>query len=258
MFRSIVDNRNWSLITLLIRRELKVKYRGSILGYLWSMLNPLFFMLIISFVFSKLMRGIENYDMFVLSGILFWNMTQHAIMGGTSSFVGNSGLLLKVKTPIWIYAVVPLGSALTNFVLALVPYLLFLLIKGIPVPLAILFLPFLLVLYSLFLTGIALTLSTMNVFFRDVAHVMESVIQLLFYATLIIYDRRNPMIPENIKEILGLNPLTRFVEFFRDVLFKTTEFDFRILLILVFASLISLAVGAITYKKNRTKIAFKL
>ncbi|MBI2602723.1 MAG: ABC transporter permease [Deltaproteobacteria bacterium] len=253
-----LEKKPWLLLKLLVHRELKLKYRGSVLGYLWSMLNPLFFMIIISLVFSRLIRGIENYDIFVLSGILFWNMTAHSLTGGTSSFVNNAGLLMKVKTPIWVFALVPLGSALTNLVLALIPYTIFVLFKGVMIPWTVVFLPVVLFLYALFLAGLSLVLSTMNVFFRDVAHVLEPLIQLAFYATPIIYDRQHPMIPESIRMIIGLNPFTQFVEMFRQTIFRFDAFHYHFLISISVLAVISLALGLTVFQKKRAMIAFKL
>lgn len=243
---------------MLVARELRVKYRGSFLGYLWSMLNPLFFMIIISLVFSRLMRGIENYELYVLSGILFWNMTAHALVGGTGAIVGNAGLVLKVRTPIWVFALVPLGSAIVNFILALFPYLAIVMLRGHPIPWSLFLLPVLLLLYSLFLSGLALALATANVFFRDVMHVMEPVIQLLFYATPIIYDRSNPMIPPTIRYILGLNPFTRFVELFRATIFLPSSSSIALLIVLTVLSAVVLILGALVYRVNRNQLTFRV
>jgi ABC-2 type transport system permease protein/lipopolysaccharide transport system permease protein len=222
------------------------------------MLNPLFFMLIISFVFSKMMRGTEDYDAFVLAGILFWNMTAQSIIGGTGALVNNSGLLLKVRTPMWIFAIVPLGSAVANLVLAMVPYLIFLFVKGLPIPAGILFLPVFLIFYGVFLAGVTLLLSTANVFFRDVAHVMEPILQLLFYATPVIYDRSNPSLPDHIRELLGFNPFARFVEVFRGVVFRTAMPDWSTLSVLAGGCVLSVSIGLFVYLKFRDRIAFRI
>lgn len=222
------------------------------------MLNPLLFMLIISFVFSKMMRGMVNYDAYVLAGILFWNMTAQSIIGGTNALVGNAGLMSKVRTPMWIFAIVPLGSAMTNLVLALVPYLIFIAIKGIVPPAAILLLPLFLLIYGIFLAGISLALSTANVFFRDVAHVMEPVMQLLFYATPVIYDRNNPGLPEKIRFLLGLNPFARFVELFREIVYAQGGVSIIVLTGLLIGCILSMAIGLTVFIKLRDRIAFKI
>jgi ABC-type polysaccharide/polyol phosphate export permease len=249
---------NFQLLALLIRRELKVKYRGSVLGYLWSMLNPLLFMLIVSTVLRNAMKDIPHFDLYVLSGILFWNMTAHTLIGGTNSIVGNAGLIQKVKVPIWVFTLVPLGSALANLSFALVPYLLLLVAKGVPFPVAIVAAPLVLAVYAVFMAGISLGLATVNVFFRDVSHVMEPLLQLLFYATPIIYDRHGPLIPERMRFVLGLNPLARFVELFRTTVFEPASVEPWLVAILVGAAVTSLAIGSAVYRRQCAAIAYRL
>lgn len=246
------------LVMMLVKRELKVKYRGSILGYLWSMLNPLLFMVIISIVFSFLIKGIENYNLFVLSGILFWNMVTLTLNLGTTSIVRNAALLQKVRIPIWVFPLVPAGLGITNFLLSLVPYLCVFLWSGRAIPPQFWLAPVIFVLALVFLSGISLTLSTVNVFFRDVAHVLEPLLTLLFYATPVIFNRHGDNIPAKIKQLLGLNPFTHFIEAFRATIFGGDWISLQDFGVLVLLSGLSLSLGAWTYKSQKYKIIFNL
>lgn len=247
------------LVAILVKRELKVKYRGSVLGYLWSMLNPLLFMVIISVVFSFLMRGIENYNLYVLSGILFWNMVTVSLNLGTSAIVRNSSLLQKVKVPTWIFPVVPAGLGLTNFALSIVPYAVIYVISGRAMPDQLWLAPVLFVLTMAFIAGLSLGLSVLNVFFRDVSHVLEPLLTLTFYATPVIYDRHASAIPEAVRGLLLLNPFTHFIEAFRAVMFggvyHVNVQEFALLLAM---SVGSMAGGLLLYKNLRKKIIFYL
>jgi ABC-type polysaccharide/polyol phosphate export permease len=250
--------RNWRLLALLVGRELKVKYRSSFLGYLWSMLNPLLFMMIITFVFSRLMRGVEHYDIYVLSGVLFWNMTAMSIIGSTHSLVANSGLLRKVRVPYWIFVVVPIGAAVVNCSLAFAPYAAIVLVKGLSVKPQMLGAPLVLVLYAAFLAGLGSILATLNVYFRDVGHVVEPLLQLGFYATPIIYDRRNPSIPEWAQNLLGLNPLVQFIDLFRSALFSSEFFSWGAVLAAALSAALSLGVAAVFYRHSVAKLSFRI
>lgn len=247
-----------ALISLLIRRELKVKYRGSTLGYLWSMLNPLLFMVIISVVFSFVMRGIENYNLFVLSGILFWNMVTLSLNLGTTAIVRNASLLQKVRIPIWVFPVVPAGLGVTNFMLSLLPYFIVYAFSGRSWPAQLWLFPFILVLILIFLTSISVMLSTMNVFFRDVAHVMEPLLTLLFYGTPIIYDRHGPNFPEKAQKLLLLNPFTHFVEAYRATIFGGSTVAMSELGMLCLLTLSSVLIAAWAYKRSKNKIIYNL
>ncbi len=246
------------VVSLLVKRDLKVKYRGSFLGYLWSMLNPLLFMLIISFVFSKFMKDIPNYNLYVLSGILFWNMANLALVGGTHSIAANAHLIRKIKLPIWVFPCVPLGTAFVNFVLSLVPFCVVMLWTGHVPGWKIAFLPFVLFLYAIFLLGISLTLSTLNVFFRDVGHVLEPILQITFYATPIIYDRSHSSLPAEFKNILSLNPFTHFIEAARAIMVGNLEQPFVVAGVLMLVASSSLAVGTFCFKKAKSRFIFNL
>ena len=247
------------VVTMLVRRELKVKYRGTFFGYLWSMLNPLLFMLIISFVFSHLMRGIQNYSLFVLAGILFWNLTAASIIAGTNSIVANASLIQKVKVPLWVFPLVPLGSSAVNLCLALVPFLIISVVLSASFTLNILLLPVIVGLTATFLAGVALALSALNVFFRDVGHVLEPVLTLAFYATPVIYDRNGASVPPHISNLLGFNPLTHFAEAFRSTLVSSApRLTLSSMLLLCLFSADSLVLGTMVYRNCRNKIPFRL
>lgn len=248
-----------SIVWMLVRRDLKVKYRGTVLGYLWSMLNPLLFMSTISVVFSHLVRGIPNYSIFVLAGILFWNMVSITLIAGTGSLVGNAHLIQKIRVPMWVFPMVPLGSSLTNLALALIPYSIVCLVLKVGFSSQVFLLPIVLFILAVFLTGISLGLASLNVFFRDVAHVLEPVMTLLFYATPIIYDRQSASMPENISSILSLNPFVHFVEAFRSTMFPgATPITWMQIGLLVGMAGVSLALGGFVYKRVKTKIPLHL
>ncbi|MCX6123400.1 MAG: ABC transporter permease [Proteobacteria bacterium] len=250
--------RQCDLVQTLVRRELSVKYRGSALGYLWSMVNPLLFMMVISFVFSHLVQGIPHYHLFILSGILFWNLTANSLLGGTLAIVNGGALLRKVKMHAWIFPLVPVLTFSINFALALIPYALIFVLTG-PKTIPVLWqLPFVVALFLMFLYGVSLTLSSMNVFFRDVGHVMEPVLVILMYGSCILYDRNQPSVPDKIRRILEWNPLTHFVEAGRSSLFWSQPIDGREWLILLMLAALSLALGLLTYHFNRDRFIFSL
>ena len=249
---------NIRLLWLLIGRELKVKYRNSVLGYLWSMLNPLLFMTIITIVFSRLIKGVEHYELYVLTGILFWNMTSMSIIGATNSLVNNSGLLRKVRVPYWIFVVVPIGAAAVNCALAFAPYAVIVLVKGASLQPQIIWAPFVIGLYAIFLAGIGSILATLNVYFRDVGHVIEPILQLGFYATPIIYDRQNPAFPEWARELLRLNPLVHFLDLFRSALFSFEFFSLSSLLVAVCSTVVGLAVSGFVYRRCIANLSFRI
>lgn len=246
------------LVQTLVRRELSVKYRGSTLGYLWSMVNPLLFMLVISKVFSYIVKDVPHYHLFVLSGILFWNLTSNSILGGTAAIVNGSSLMRKVKMPVWIFPVVPVLTFSTNFLLALIPYAIIYYFSGPDHVPAYWQLPFLVILYLGFLSGVTLTLSSLNVFFRDIGHVLEPLMVMVMYATPVIYDRNRPGFSEKVREYLEWNPLTHFVEAGRSCLFWVEPIQAQQWLELIGMTCVSLIIGVVVYRCTRNKFIFSL
>jgi ABC-type polysaccharide/polyol phosphate export permease len=247
------------VISLLVRRDLKVKYRGSFFGYLWSMINPLLFMLIITLVFGNFSRDIEHFNIFVLAGILCWQMMSGSIIAGTASIVNGAHLLRKVKLPIWVLPAVPLGTFLTNLALAIFPFALVFLSIGLKPHWELVFFPLLLVLLAFFVFGIALSLASLNVLFRDVGHVLEPVLSLAFYGTPIVYDRHSGVFSGSISKLLALNPFTHFVEAFRACLigYKSDQLPQKLLLLSLMASM-SMLIGLLIYKKIKPRIMFNV
>ena len=250
--------RNLSLVRQLVMRDLAVKYRGSLLGYLWSMLNPLLFMMILSFVFGHFMKGIPDYNLFILSGILAWNMGSQSISMSTHALVNNAGLLRKVRVDHWVFQLVPVCTSFVNFVLALAPFTFIYWHSHRPVSAEIVYLPVVLILYVIFLLGIGLVLGTLNVFFRDVGHMLEPVLQLCFYATPIIYDRNSSNIPRWAAELLSFNPFTHYIEASKACLYGGQGSLSHSFLQMILFSFLSIVLGVLVHLRARTRFAFRL
>jgi ABC-type polysaccharide/polyol phosphate export permease len=246
------------LIRTLVKRDLTVKYRGSILGYLWSMINPLLFMVVISLVFSQIVRDVPYYSLFALSGFLFWNLTSNSIMASTHSIVQQSALLRKVKMSAWTLTLVPLFTFCTNFLLSLVPYTIICFYFRLDrVPYFWQLLPVLLLLL-VFLSGVALTLSSINVMFRDVGHFIEPILAMAMYATPIVYNRFSPSFSDRARELLGYNPMTHFVEAGRSSLFYQELISLERWSLLLALSFTSITVGVFVYRKLSRQFIYNI
>lgn len=247
----------FGLVLLLVKKELKVRYKGSVIGYLWSMLNPLLYMMILAFVFSHVMRfKTENYTLFILTGILGWNLFFQGVVLGTSSIVNNSSLLKKVRVPGTIFTAASVGSCLVNFLLALIPFSLISLWVTGSVPLTALLTPVLLVPYAVFVFGIGLSLASLNVLFRDVSHMLEPILNMVFYATPIIYPI--DVIPERYRWLLDLNPVAYYIKAIRSLMYERTIPDPKLLAILFGLAAVSLGQGLLVHQKTKQKFIYRL
>jgi len=182
----------WSfreLIYNLVLRDLKVRYKNSALGILWSLLNPLLMMLVFTFVFKGLTSrsSLPAYPAFVLGGILAWNLFSASVIGATNSIVGNAHLIKKVYFPREILPISVVLSSLVNYVLALPVYFALAAVLGRTPTLWVLFLPVVVFVQLLFTLGISFILATVNVFYRDTQIVMEVVMLAWFFMTPIFY-----------------------------------------------------------------------
>jgi len=195
----------------MVARNLKVKYRRSVLGVLWTLALPLSQALVYYFVFKYIFKArTEHYVSYVLMGILPWGFISQTVSEASESLIYNAGLLSKIPTPIQVF---PLVANITNFITLLLGFpvvIIFSLISGADISSSMILLPVLLFFLFVICYSITLFLSIQSVYFRDLKPVIVMAIQLLFYATPVIYDLK--MLPEAYQWILYVNPFgTLFV-----------------------------------------------
>ncbi len=238
MIRRIVDLYHYrELIKNLVIRDLKVRYKNSVLGVLWSLLNPLLMTVVFTVVFTLMVPSdIEKFPVFFMCGFLPWSFFSTSVMGGTGSIVNNSGLIKKVYFPREILPLADVLSNLVNFLLALIILFAMIVIFQVRLTPAVLMLPLIILVQVMFVTGMALFLSTANVFYRDTQHILEVVMQAWFFVTPIFYPIT--ILPKS-HQILGftvdvqlwarrLNPMASLIASYRDVLYRggPTGLDF--------------------------------
>lgn len=230
-FREVIRYRY--LLQNLVKRDLKVRYRNSVLGVLWSLLNPLFMMLVFSLIFGKLIprQDIPHYPVFFLVGLLPWNFFSGSILSGTVSITSNAPLIKKVFFPRVLLPTATLMSNLVHFLIAFLVLLVFLFASGIGLTVHALWLPAILFTQLLFTLGLVLTLGTLHVFYRDVVMVLDVVMLAWFFLTPIIYSLDWLGAPQTIMGITfspavvmrWVNPMASIIDGYRTVLWGTTS-----------------------------------
>jgi ABC-type polysaccharide/polyol phosphate export permease len=208
-----------SLIKNLVLKDLKLKYRGSVLGVIWSLLRPLMLIAVYTIAFKFVVRiKMDNYAFFLLVGLLPWNFFSGAAMASTEAVIGNGDLIKKVYFP---RETLPIATVLFNFaqyLLALVVFIpIFFFMGAFPLSWAVLLFFPLLALHLLFTVGAALCLSALTSSFRDVAHLTEVGLVLFFWVTPIIYSIT--MVPPQYQVLMKLSPLASFAVGYQDILF---------------------------------------
>lgn len=206
------------LIVLLVQRDLKVRYKHSALGMLWTLLNPLLQMAVYALVLATILRvDVKNYAVFVLSGLLPWIFISISATSSAHSLLGAQGLIRKIAVPQAVYPLSLVGSKLVDLLFSLVPLALLSLLMGGPVGPSWLFVPVAVFFATCFASGLSLIFATLTVFFRDLRHLIEVLFQLWFYLTPILFTAEQvEKVPYPIvRLIVGLNPATSIVRCFQ-------------------------------------------
>jgi|MudIll2142460700_1097286.scaffolds.fasta_scaffold38406_2 ABC-type polysaccharide/polyol phosphate export permease len=245
------------LLRNLVIRDIKVRYKRSVLGFAWVMLNPLFMMLILSLVFSALFKvTVENYTAYVLSGIIFWHFFSQGTSLALLGFTGNSDLLKKVYIPKVVFPLSVIISALINFILSLIPLFAILLITGTGISYYILLLPVGIMLLFIFSFGVSLILSTITVFFKDMIYIYGVLLMAWMYLTPVFYPPT--IIPEQYRPLFSLNPLYHFIELFRGCLYLDSPLMYEHLIYGLVFSALALLAGWAFYHRYKDRIVYYL
>ena len=238
------------LLIELVKRDIKKKYRRSVLGILWSMLNPFFTMLIMTMVFSNFFRfSITNFPLYLLTGQLMFNFYGEATNTSMESILENSSLIKKVYVPKYIFPLAKVLSSCVNFILSLPGLVLLLFITATDIK-WIMVLSIIPIVYLLiFCCGVGLILSTVAVYFRDMFHLYSVLLTALSYLTPIFYPKE--IIPEKYVFLINFNPLYYFVTMFREIMYYGRLPELNNHLICIIISGIALILGIIIFFKNQ-------
>jgi lipopolysaccharide transport system permease protein len=206
------------LLLSLTKKELKVKYRGSALGFLWSLLNPILTMLVYSFVFSIVLRaGIEQFAIFLICALLPFNFLSNSVNYGTGSIIGNSNLVNKIYFPREILPLSIVMANLINFFLELVALFIVLGFMGYKFYIYLYLLPVVIFFQFFLVVGMTLLVSALNVFFRDLQHLITIIMMVWFFGTPIIYPLG--MVPPQYQYIIKINPMTIYTSYYRNIFY---------------------------------------
>jgi ABC-2 type transport system permease protein len=202
------------LIWALALKELKVRYKRSVLGFMWALLNPALMMLVMTIVFSTIMRfAIPHYAIFLLSVLLPWTFFSQSLSYAVESIVGNGELIKKVSVPKLVFPVAAVVSNIINLLLSLIPLALLVIGMRHPFYLTWLYLPVPILALIIFTLGMTFFFAAVNVYYRDVAHILQVVLSAWFYFTPIIYAL--DFIPPNWQWLFKLNPIIYVINGFR-------------------------------------------
>jgi ABC-type polysaccharide/polyol phosphate export permease len=215
------------LIQSLVARELKARYRGSVLGFLWSFVNPLLLLLIYSFIFTTILPNreadVQPYSLFMFCGILPWTWFASSLTESSGVLISGGNLIKKVLFPAEILPIVTVTANMIHFFLALPILVVFLIVYRAPLTVTeLLWFPLVIAVQYLFTLGCALILSALTVHFRDIKDILSNVLSLWFFATPIIYPYLYA--PDIAKRFLNWNPMAHIVISYQEILFFNGPF----------------------------------
>lgn len=236
-----------AVISLAVK-TIKLRYKNSFLGVLWSMLNPLLFLLILVIVFKEI-NHIENFTLYALSGLIFWNFISASILQVLTSFIDNASILKSVNLHPFSFPLSAMLAAVINLFLTFVPFFGILFFLNFQLGFSILYVIPLIVVTGIFVLGFGMLLGTLNVFFRDIQLLWSTIIPAFFYFTPIAYTP--DLVPESNRYLLKLNPFYYFVECFHDIFYRFKHPDGFNFLVCTSLALVAFILGYTFFTKYR-------
>ncbi len=245
------------LLSELVARDIKIKYRRSVLGVLWTLLNPLCMMIILSIVFSSIFKfDVENFPLYVLSGQVIFNFFNDSTTSSMSAIISSASLIKKVYVPKYLFVLSRVMSSFINLMASFTALLLVMVATRAELHWTVFLSVIPLAMVVLFSFGVGMFLAAITVRFRDVIHLYSVFTTGLLYLTPVIY----PMaaLPDMVKTIVMINPLTNYLLMFRDVMFNNTLPSVFSLLLGIAEAALALALGLYVFYKNQDEFILNL
>ena len=241
------------LVRELVSRDLKLKYRRSFLGYVWSVLNPLLIMLVLTVVFSTMFnKNIDNYPVYLLTGRILYDFLKISTNSAMKSITGNAALLKKTYVPKYIFTLAKITSCMVDTVLSMGALIIVMLVTGARFSWTFLLFPVVILQIYIFCCGLGFLLATLNVFFRDITYIYNAVTTAWLYLTPIIYPLER--LPENMQFLIReFNPMYYYVQQFRDLVYTGCLPQARVFYGGWIIAFIMLVIGVTVFQRKKDK-----
>jgi ABC-type polysaccharide/polyol phosphate export permease len=240
----------------LVRRNILIRYKRSLLGIAWAMLNPLGMMIILTIVFSHVFLSIQGYPVYILSGLIAWNFFAQSAGAAIDQLIWSGSLLQRIYAPKTTFAISAIGTGLVNLVLSLAPLILVMLAIAVPIRPAIVFLPVPILLLVCFTLGIGLLISAIAIFFPDIIDIYQIVMTAWMYLTPIFYPIE--ILPAEVRLwVTSLNPMYYLVQLFRIPIYEGRLPDWAELWPTGLFSLATLLLGWLVFTNKADQLAYR-
>lgn len=244
--------KDWFILTSLVSKDFKLKYRRSALGVLWSVLNPLLMMIVLTAVFSTVFRfQIENFALYLILGQTLFGLMSDATSGAMSSIIDSASLIKKIRINKILFPLEKVAFALVNFVISLIAVVAVMVFFQVVPTLNLLFLPLLLLYVFAFSLGLGLLIAALSVFFRDVMHLWSVVLTAWTYATPLFYPIE--ILPDFLAPLIQFNPMYHYVTYFREIALWGMTPSFEQNLICIGFAAAALVLGYVVFRAKEKK-----
>lgn len=244
------------MIASLVRRDLRGRYKGSFLGFLWTFVNPLLQLLVYSLVFTNIMRveDVEIYYLYLFIALIPWLFFSNSIAGGAGCILAQKDMVSKIYFPREVIPISHVTSGFINMLLCFIVVIAAVIFAGVEINLfAWLFLPVIFIIQYILVLGITMLVSAITVYFRDLEHILGIVMMAWMYLTPIIYTPN--MVPESFKVYFNLNPMTHIVTAYRDILYYGRFPEFSTLISSIVFGIVFLFIGFIAFGRLKRHFA---
>ena len=237
------------MIRNLVKRDIRGRYKGSILGFIWNFITPLVQILVYIMVFTTVFHPmIDNYAIYLMAGMTIWIWFSESLVEGSGTFVSNSDMIKKIYFPRSVLPISVVLSKLVNFIILSVIFLIIIAIVGHGISFeALLLMPLIIIISFIFITGFVMTLSAINVYFRDIQYIVSVIMMAWVWMTPIMYST-DAIDDKLLLTIVSLNPMTPIVELYQDVFYWKMVPSLETLLICIGIALLTLLIGIVVFK----------
>lgn len=246
-----------TMIVSLVRRDLRGRYKGSALGFLWTFLNPLLQLGVYTFVFSIILpSSVDKFYMYLFIGLIPWLFFSSSLQDGTSCIITSKELVKKIYFPRLVLPISAVSASFVNMLFSMAIVFAALILSGIGISRYVFFLPVIMLLEYAFVLGIVLIFSAVNVYLRDMEHIVTILVMLWFYGTPIVYPIS--VIPERFLGLYYINPMTSIIEAYRDVLYYQKMPELINMIPVLIWGAVSTVLGCILFNKMQRGFAEEL
>lgn len=257
MLNIITNFKYLNIIKELVHRDLKKKYRGSILGIIWTVLNPLLMMTVMTIVFSNLFRfNIANFPLYLITGQVIFNFFSESTNIAMVSIIGNAPLIKKIYIKKSLFPLSGVAFSFINTLFSIIAIFIIILVTKSSIGISFLLIPILLVYLFIFSYGIGMILSVIAVYFRDIMHLYSIFLMILMYLTPIFYPIE--IIPEKFRWLIDFNFMSYYVKYFRTLVYEVKIPDIQLNLICLTISIVFFIIGKTFFKLFENKLVLEL